>query len=490
VVTDIPARLDRLPWSRFHWRMTAALGVAWTLDGLEVSLASTLAGALADSPALRLGGGEIGVAGSAYLVGAVLGALGLGYLTDRLGRRRLYLVTLGIYLVGALASALAWSFASYAIARLITGIGIGGEYSAINSAIQEFTPPRLRGRVDLVVNGSFWLGALASAALATAVQTPGLLPPDLGWRLAFGLGAVLALGVLYLRRHVPESPRWLIVHGRVREAEHIVAAIEADAFGGRAAPSAPPSTIAVGAAGHITLLSVARTLIGFYRRRTVLGLVLMAAQAFCYNAIFFSYALILIRFYDIPSDRAGWYVVPFGLGNFLGPVLLGRFFDTLGRRPMIAVTYAIAGVLLALTGLAFRLGWLDAGTQVAAWCATFFVASAAASAAYLTVAESFPVEMRALVIAVFYSAGTLIGGVAGPALFGTLVAGGAREGILLGYLLGAALMLAAAIVELAIGVEGARQSLESLSPSPAAAPRLGDRPDLALDRVHGRLRGR
>jgi MFS family permease len=470
--TDIPARLDRLPWSRFHWRMVVALGAAWALDGLEVTLAGTLAGALGNSPRLHLDSTELGLTASAYLVGAVLGALVLGYLADALGRRRLYIVTLGLYLLGAAASALSWSFASYAAARLLTGVGIGGEYSAINSAIQEFTPARLRGRVDILVNGSFWIGAILSAAAAGIVQIPGLLPADLGWRLAFGLGAALGFGVLRLRRYVPESPRWLILHGRLPEAERIVAGIEADIGPAalRASSRAPLWTIELGAMQAVTLVSAVRTLVTAYRRRTLLGLALMTAQAFCYNAIFFSYALILVHFYDVPADAAGWYLIPFAFGNFCGPLLLGRLFDTIGRRPMIVATYAVSGLLLALTGMSFRLGLLDATLQVMMWSVTFFVASAAASAAYLTVSESFPLEMRALVIALFYAFGTLLGGVAGPAVFGALIAVGSRQGILVGYLLGGGLMIGAALVELAIGVAGEGRSLESLAPPLSSVP--------------------
>jgi MFS family permease len=472
--TDIPARLDGLPWSGFHWRMVVALGAAWALDGLEVTLAGTLAGALGNSPRLHLDSTQIGLSASAYLVGAVLGALALGYLADALGRRRLYAVTLGLYLLGAVASALSWSFASYSAARLLTGIGIGGEYSAINSAIQEFTPARLRGRVDILVNGTFWFGAILSAAAAGVVQIPGPLPPDLGWRLAFGVGALLGVGVLRLRRYVPESPRWLILHGRLPEAERIVGAIEAGIVRAGGAPRRGGlPTIELGERQAVTLLTAARTLATSYRQRTLLGLSLMAAQAFCYNAIFFSYALILVRFYGVAPDAAGWYLVPFAIGNVCGPLLFGRLFDTIGRRPMIVATYAVAGVLLALTGAAFRLELLDATTQVVAWSLTFFVASAAASAAYLTVSESFPLEMRALVIALFYAFGTLLGGVAGPALFGALIADGSRDGILAGYLLGGLLMIGAAIVELVIGVAAEGRSLEDLAP-PLSTFRGGD----------------
>jgi len=460
-VTDVPARLDRLPWSAFHWRVVIALGITWVLDGLEVTLAGTLAGALARSPTLHLDAGEIGLSASAYLAGAVAGSILFGYLADRLGRRRLYTATLLVYLAGTAGSALSWNFASYAFWRMVTGAGIGGEYSAINSAIQEFTPPSLRGRIDLIINGSFWLGAMAGGAVAGILLSPERFSLDLGWRLAFGMGVALGIGILFLRRYVPESPRWLITHGRPDEAERIVREIEAEV--GVSERATPAPTLALRAAGETGLVSIARTLVTRYRRRAVLGIVLMAAQAFCYNAIFFTYALVLTDFYGVPTERAGWYLFPIALGNFAGPLLLGRLFDTIGRKPMIAGTYALAGVLLALTGMLFRAGVLDADTQAAAWSITFFVASAAASAAYLTVGESFPLETRALAIALFYALGTCVGGIAGPALFGALLASGSRDGVAAGYLLGAALMIAAGVVEWAIGVPAERLPLERIA---------------------------
>lgn len=460
-ITDVPARLDRLPWSAFHRRVAVALGITWVLDGLEVTLAGTLAGALARSPSLHLDAAEVGLAASAYLAGAVAGSILFGHLADRLGRKRLYTATLLVYLVGTAGSALSWSFASYAFWRLITGAGIGGEYSAINSAIQEFTPPSLRGRIDLIINGSFWLGALVGGAVAGVLLAPDRLPVDLGWRLAFGIGAALGGGVLWLRRYVPESPRWLITHGQPREAERIVREIEAEI--GVAEPAAPAPTLALRSAGETSLAGIARALLSRYRRRALLGTVLMAAQAFCYNAIFFTYALVLTDFYGVPTEQAGWYLFPIALGNFAGPLLLGRLFDTVGRKPMIAGTYVLAGILLAATGLLFRAGVLDATTQAAAWCLTFFVASAAASAAYLTIGESFPLEARALAIALFYALGTCLGGIAGPAIFGALLASGSRSGVAMGYLLGAILMVGAGAVEWAIGVPAEGQSLESIA---------------------------
>ncbi len=344
--TDVPARLDRLPWSGFHTLVIAALGITWILDGLEVTLAGSIAAALQQSPRLHLSAEEVGLTGSAYLAGAVLGALGFGHLTDRLGRKRLFGVTLGLYLVATLLTALSWDFASFALFRALTGAGIGGEYAAINSAIQELIPARLRGRTDLAVNGSFWLGTALGAGASVWLLDPALLPPDLGWRLAFGTGALLGLFILYLRRFLPESPRWLMTHGRIAEAERVVAAIEAR-IGGVLPPA--KGGVALVASHRVTLGSVARTLLRLYPERTLLGLALMVAQAFCYNAIFFTYALVLTRSFGVAADRVGLYILPFAVGNFLGPLLLGPLFDTLGRKPMIALTYAVAGALLAVT---------------------------------------------------------------------------------------------------------------------------------------------
>jgi MFS family permease len=455
--TDVPARLDRLPWSGFHTLVVAALGVTWILDGLEVTLAGSVAAALQESPRLHLTAEEVGLTGSAYLAGAVLGALVFGHLTDRLGRKRLFSVTLGLYLVATLLTALAWSFPSFAFFRALTGAGIGGEYAAINSAIQELIPARLRGRTDLAINGSFWLGTALGAAASVWLLDPALLPADIGWRLAFGTGAVLGLVILYLRRFLPESPRWLMTHGRAAEAERVVTAIEARVGG--TLPKAARG-LAFIAAHRVTLGIVARTLLRSYPERTVLGLALMAAQAFLYNAIFFTYALVLTRSFGVAADRVGLYILPFALGNFLGPLLLGPLFDTLGRKPMIAATYALAGVLLAVSAGLFLAGRLDAGTQTLLWTVVFFFASAAASAAYLTVGESFPLELRALAIALFYAFGTLLGGVGGPWLFGVLIE---RGQIVVGYFLGAALMVAAALVELKIGISAEGRPLEEIA---------------------------
>ncbi|MGH7114880.1 MAG: MFS transporter [Stellaceae bacterium] len=463
IETDIPARLDRLPWTGFHSLVVAALGITWILDGLEVTLAGSIAGALQQSPVLHFSAAEVGAVGSAYLAGAVSGALLFGYLTDRLGRRKLFFVTLGVYLIGTAATAASWSFASFAAFRFLTGAGIGGEYAAINSAIQEFVPARFRGRTDLAVNGSFWLGAALGAGGAVTVLQPGWLPPDVGWRAAFGIGAVLGLGILLLRRHIPESPRWLMLHDRLGEAESVIAAIERRAGEG-ALPAAPASgriRLAVSSRARVGRMMLA--ILRDYPRRALLGLVLMAAQAFFYNAIFFSYALVLTRFYGVHSAAVGWYILPFALGNFVGPLVLGPLFDTLGRKPMICATYALSGVLLAIVGWLFREGRLDAAQLTACWTLIFFFASAAASAAYLTVSESFPLEARALAIALFYALGTATGGVVAPWLFGTLVGTGERGAVFAGYLVGAGLMIVAALTEFAIGIKAERRSLEDVA---------------------------
>lgn len=471
--TDIPARLDRLPWGRFHWLVVTALGITWVLDGLEVTLVGSLSGALGGRSTLHLSAQEIGFAASSYLAGAVLGALVFGQLTDRLGRKRLFTVTVAVYLVATMLTAVSWNAWSFALFRFGTGAGIGGEYAAINSAIQEFVPARRRGTTDLIVNGSFWLGAALGALGSIAALDSRLFAPDVGWRLSFLAGGALALTVIWLRRFVPESPRWLIVHGREQEAATIVNGIENRFARGRFVLSpVAQAPRRFDRNYRLTLAAVARVLARHYPRRAILGFVLMATQAFFYNAVFFTYGLVLTRFEGVPSSDVGWFILPFAAGNFLGPLLLGPLFDSIGRRPMIAATYGLAGALVVLVGVLFRLGYLDAAEQTAGWTIVFFFASAAASAAYLTIGESFPLEMRALAIALFYAAGTAIGGIAGPALFGTLIATGSRAEILEGYLLGGGLMLMAAATELVLGIAAERRSLEDIAAPLSQAPPL------------------
>ncbi len=461
IETDIPARLDRLPWSRFHTLVVVALGITWILDGIEVTLAGAVAGALKTSPSLHMSNADVGVAASAYLAGAVGGALLFGWLTDRLGRRRLFFVTLFLYIAATAATAFSWDFESFVLFRFLTGAGIGGEYTAINSTIQELTPARVRGRTDLAINGSFWVGAAAGAAGSIVLLDPNVLGNDLGWRACFAIGALLGLAIIGMRLWIPESPRWLMLRGRMAEAEAIVADIERRAHA--PASTTPLSKLRLHPRDHTPLRAIVDVLFVTYRRRSLVGLALMASQAFFYNAIFFTYALVLTDFYGIDNDRVGWYILPFALGNFAGPVILGPLFDTVGRRTMIAASYAISGVLLAASGLLFERGVFDATSQTIAWTVVFFFASAAASSAYLTVSETFPLEIRALAIAVFYAIGTALGGIAGPVVFGALIDTGSRAQVLMGYLLGAGLMIAASIVQAFWGVASERRALEDVA---------------------------
>jgi MFS family permease len=463
VETDIPARLDRLPWSRFHTLVVAALGVTWILDGLEVTLAGTVAGALKASPMLQFSNADVGFAAAAYLAGAVSGALFFGWLTDRLGRKKLFFITLLVYLAATAATAFSWNLWSFVLFRFLTGAGIGGEYAAINSTIQELIPARVRGWTDLVINGSFWIGAALGALGAIVLLDPAVIDPEYGWRLAFLIGALMAVVIFFMRLWLPESPRWLMTHGRALEADRVVAAIERQVYDATPIPAGDLPRVRLRARSHTPLTEVARTLLNRYRGRTLVGLSLMGAQAFFYNAIFFTYALVLTDFYAIPAGHVGWYILPFAAGNFLGPLVLGRLFDVIGRRPMIAFTYATSGVLLAVSGYLFAEGTLTATQQTLAWTIVFFFASAAASSAYLTVSETFPLEIRALAIAFFYAVGTGVGGVAGPWLFGILIDTGSRASVFGGYLLGATLMVVAGLIAALFCVPAERKSLEEVA---------------------------
>jgi MFS family permease len=460
VETDVPARLDALAWSSFHTRVVIALGITWILDGLEVTLAGALSGALKESSTLGLSNAEIGQAGTAYLAGAVCGAVIFGRLTDRLGRRRLFFITIAVYLSATACTGLAWDFWSFAIFRFLTGAGIGGEYTAINSTIQELIPARLRGRIDLAINGSFWIGAAIGAASSIVLLNPAVVDPAIGWRLAFLIGAVLGVAIFIMRLWIPESPRWLMVHGYTERAEAIVADIEQ--WSPAPATSTRHPRVKLQAWTYTPILEVLRTLFQVYRQRTLVGLSLMAAQAFFYNAIFFTYALVLTDFYGVPAGEVGWYILPFAAGNLAGPLVLGPLFDTVGRRRMIGLTYTLSGLLLIGTGYLFSAGLLSAGAQTAAWMIIFFFGSAAASSAYLTAGETFPLEIRALAIAFFYAIGTGIGGMAGPWLFGMLIDSGSRASVAHGYYLGAALMIAAGAIAWRWGIAAEKRSLESV----------------------------
>jgi len=466
VTTLIPARLDRLPWTPFHTLIVVGLGVTWVLDGLEVTLMGAVSGVLAEPGTLHFTSADIGLIASVYLTGAVLGSLVFGWLTDRYGRKVFFFVTLATYLVGVLLTAFSWNLASFAVFRFITGAGIGGEYAAINSAIDELIPARLRGRVDIMINGSYWIGAALGSGATLVLLDPHIFSADLGWRLGFGIGAVLGLGILLVRRFVPESPRWLVTHGYVAEAETTVAGIEtlvAAEAQARLPAVDPADAITVHPHRTFGFGHIVRTVLGRYRSRALVGFSLMVAQAFLYNAIFFTYALVLTRFYAVPASITGLYLLPFAVGNVLGVFALGSLFDTIGRRQMIAATYATSAVLLVITGWLFAADALTVTTLTALWTAIFFVASPAASAAYLTVSEIFPLETRALAIAFFFSLGTGAGGVAAPWLFGSLIGTGSRDNLFYGYLTAAVLMFAAAIVELVFGIAAERQSLEKIA---------------------------
>lgn len=465
IETRAPARLDRLPWGRFHSLVVAALGVTWVLDGLEVTLTGSIAGALEASPVLHFSDSQIGLASSFYLVGAVIGALFFGWLTDRLGRKILFFVTLGIYLLSAAATAFAWDAASFYAFRFLTGAGVGGEYSAVNSTIQEMIPARYRGWVDLGVNGSFWLGGSLGAIGAIVLLDPSFIDPEIGWRISFLMGAILGLPIFFVRRWLPESPRWLVIHGRTADAERIVDGVEADLrlHGAVVDDASKVDVMRLRPRSYTPLSEAFRTMFVTYRKRAFVGLTLMTAQAFFYNAIFFTYALVLTKFYRAAAQDVGYYILPSMLANMAGPLMLGHLFDIVGRKQMIAFTYATSGVLLALVGLLFARGQLSIGEQAFGWAVVFFFASPAAGAAYLTVSETFPVEIRALAIAVSYAVGTAVGGAAAPLLLGVLIESGSRMSVFAGYLLGSGLMIAAAVVEAIWGVSAEGRPLESVA---------------------------
>jgi MFS family permease len=465
--------MDRLPWVRWHWIVIISLGITWILDGLEVNIVGAIAGVLGEKATLHLSSPQIGFAATSYLIGAVCGALFFGYLTDRMGRKNLFMVTLLVYLVATVLTAFSWNFFSFALFRFFTGTGIGGEYSAINSAIDELIPARVRGHVDLAINGSWWVGTAIGAAATLVLLDPHLISHSIGWRLCFGLGAVLGLAVLLIRRYVPESPRWLMTHGRIDEANAVVRSIEQTVqreAGLRSLPQ-PEGSIVIEQRPPVGFITVARVVFKEYPKRSFLGAMLMSTQAFLYNAIFFTYALVLTKFYSVPDSSVGLYILPFAVGNFTGPLLLGRLFDTLGRRAMIASTYIISGILLAITGYLFYLGALNAVTQTIAWSIIFFFASAGASSGYLTVSEIFPLEIRAMAIALFYALGTAAGAFA-PWLFGKLIATSTRS-VFEGDLLGAGLMIVGGLTAAAFAVAAERKSLEAIAQPLSAVEGMG-----------------
>ncbi len=467
IKTNIPARLDRLPWSRFHWIVIIGLGTAWILDGLEVNVVGSISARLFEhGSGTGLTASDVsGWAASLYIAGACFGALLFGELTDRYGRKRLFMVTLGIYLTGTVLTALTFSPTWFFVFRFITGMGIGGEYSAINSAIDELIPANHRGRVDIAVNGSYWLGGIGGALLSVVMLNTAIFPVDLGWRLSFVLGAVIGLAVLLVRKNVPESPRWLFIHGREREAEEIVDDIERQVEESRGEELPEPSgdELTVRQRRAIPLRTIIHTVVSLYPRRTILGLALFIGQAFIYNSVLFGFGALLGKYFGVASGDVPYYLAVFAAGNFAGALLLGPFFDTIGRKPMIAGTYLLSGALLIVTGLLFRGHHLDDITFEVCICVVFFFASAGASAAYLTVSEVFPMETRALCIAVFYAIGTGIGGVIGPQVFNRLVESGSYQQVFIAFAIGAVMMILGGIAEIVFGVKAERESLESIA---------------------------
>jgi MFS family permease len=472
IETDIPARLDRLPWSRFHWRVIIGLGAVWILDGLEVTIVGAISGRLSEKGAgVGISAGDVsGLAASLYVAGACAGALVFGQLTDRFGRKRLFMLTLGMYLMATVLTAFSFSPLWFFVFRFLTGFGIGGEYAAINSAIDELIPAKHRGHADISINGSYWAGAIGGSLLAVLALNTNIFPIDIGWRLCFGLGAVLGLGVLLIRRNVPESPRWLFIHGREDQAEEVVREIEQEVFEqvGRELPE-PEETIKIRQRRTIPLSLIVRSVLTLYPKRTLLGLALFISQAFLYNAVLFSLGYMLKTFFGVASGDVPYYIAIFAVGNLLGPLTLGRLFDTIGRKPMIAGTYLLSGTLLLVTAFLFKNGDFTLIGFVLALMVVFFFASAGVSAAYLTVSEIFPLETRALCIAVFYAVGTGVGGIVGPLLFAHLIESGKLSHVFFGFLIGAIAMIIGGIAELLIGVKAERVSLESLAKPLTAA---------------------
>ncbi|MDX6477308.1 MAG: hypothetical protein QOH95_2819 [Gaiellaceae bacterium] len=463
IETDVPKRLDRLPWSRWHWLVVFALGFVWILDGLEVTIVGSI-GPTLQKASIHLSSFQVGLIGAFYVAGAVAGALLFGHLTDRWGRKKLFMITLALYLVATVATAFSWNAISFFAFRFLAGAGIGGEYSAINSAIDELIPARVRGWVDLAINGSWWLGTAAGALLSIPLLDPKLFRIDLGWRLAFGLGAILGIGVLLTRRMLPESPRWLMIKGRKEEAEQIVADIERQVTEQTGEQlDEPDGTIEIEPRESTGFSTIARTLFSRYRGRTVLGLTMMSAQAFAYNAVFFTYGLVLVNLMHAKSNHVGYYIVPFALGNFAGPILLGPLFDRVGRRIMLTLTHGAAGGVLAVTAVLFERHQLSAISLTVLWCVVFFFASAAASAAYLTVSEVFPLEIRAMAIAFFYAVGTGLGGILGPALFGKLIASKSFLEVAVGFWIAAVWLIVAAVVAWFLAVDAEQKPLEEIA---------------------------
>ncbi|MER7690934.1 MFS transporter [Streptomyces sp. NPDC097610] len=473
ITTRIPARLDRLPWSRWHWTIVIGLGTVWILDGLEATVVGNIAGRLSEpGSGLAVSSGQVtGTAAALYVAGACIGALFWGRLTDRHGRKKLFMITLAVYLTATALTSISFAPWWFFVFRFLTGFGIGGEYAAINSAIDELIPAHYRGRVDLIINGSFWVGAIGGSLLSIVALNTDFLPKNVGWRLTFALGVVLGLVILLVRRNVPESPRWLLIHGREDAAEEIVTSIERRVAAEKGEPLPEPAgELVFHERRSITFREIARTVFRDYQRRAVLGFSLFIGQAFLYNAITFGFGAILTTFFDVPTGHTGYYFVVIAMGNFLGPLLLGKLFDTVGRRVMISSTYILSGLLLFGTAWLFGRGALSAGTLTACWCVVLFFASAGASSAYLTVSEIFPMETRAMSIAFFYALGTAAGGISGPLLFADLTGTGKAADTVLAFQIGAGLMCAAGLVAAALAVNAERRPLEDVATPLTAAP--------------------
>lgn len=453
--------MDRLPWAKFHWMVVVGLGISWILDGLEIQLVS-MGGY---EKTLNMNSTEVGLTATVYLVGQVVGALTFGRLTDTWGRKKLFIITLAIYLIGSGIAGLSMNVWFLWLFRFIAGLGIGGEYTAINSAIDELIPAKYRGRVDLAVNGTYWAGAMLGAAASYIVLNPDYVPSDWGWRISFFIGPVLGLIIIWLRRHIPESPRWMVTHGHAEEASQIVDDIEASvqASGKELAPVDESKFMWIKAKEELPFRDVMNVFFKKYPDRTFLGIPMMVTQSFLYNAIFFTTAMVLKNFYHVPENGAALYFFPFALGNLLGPLLLGPLFDTVGRRKMIFGSYLFAGAVLLLSAFLFKAGALNAMTHTLLWCIAFFFASAGASSAYLTVSEIFPLEVRGQAISYFFAVAQLVGST-GPALFGALVGDGTdRGGLFWGYVLGSVVMMAGGIIAWFFGVDAEGKGLEDIA---------------------------
>ncbi|MFE1083814.1 MFS transporter [Brevibacterium sediminis] len=465
IKTDVPARLDRLPWARFHWMVVVGLGSVWILDGLEVTMVGNVAARMTEEGSgIDMTAGQIGTAGAIYVLGACVGAIVFGQLTDRFGRRKLFLITLVLYLVATVATAFSFSAWYFFLVRFLTGAGIGGEYAAVNSAIDELIPARVRGRIDLIINGSYWLGAAGGAATTLLFLNTDILPKMIGWRLAFAVGMLLAIFVFVVRKNVPESPRWLFIHGQNDEAERIVGEIE-DGIEAETSQTLPPpkKTITVRQRKTISFVEIMKVAFTIYPKRAILCLVLFVGQAFLYNGITFNLGTIFSGFYGVAAASVPIFIILWSLSNFAGPVVLGRLFDTIGRKPMISFSYLGSAVVAVVLAFVFNgeVGgeWLFLLILVVC----FFLASSGASAAYLTVSEIFPMETRALAIAFFYAIGTAAGGIAGPLLFGGMIESGDRSQVAWAFCIGAAVMALGGVAELLFGVKAEGADLEDIA---------------------------